>query len=171
MESCDSARAAVVHGHRAVAERPRREQLELACAGQPALIQRRALRVARSSKACRVLSAEPNASNRACARSRASPARHPRPGRVPNSRPMKRAGRCRDPDSRPVGPLLALRTTVQTVGVVRREGFDERGPMSQRSCIEETRSHAPRSRGCRTLVYPSSGKASRTARALLQDRL
>jgi hypothetical protein len=33
MDSCDSARAAVVHGHRAVAERVRREQLEPARAG------------------------------------------------------------------------------------------------------------------------------------------
>src|SRR3954465_13645573 len=43
MDSCDSARAAVVHGHRAVAEGVRREQLELARAGQPALVQRRAV--------------------------------------------------------------------------------------------------------------------------------
>src|SRR3954468_20424079 len=43
MGSCDSARAAVVHGHRAVAERLRREQLEPARAGQPALVQRRAV--------------------------------------------------------------------------------------------------------------------------------
>jgi phosphoglycolate phosphatase-like HAD superfamily hydrolase len=43
MDSCDSARAAVVHGHRAVAERVRREQLELARTGQPALVQRRAV--------------------------------------------------------------------------------------------------------------------------------
>src|SRR5262245_13574841 len=42
-DSCDSARAAVVHGHRAVAERLRREQLELARARQPALVQRRAV--------------------------------------------------------------------------------------------------------------------------------
>jgi hypothetical protein len=40
---CDEARAAVVHGHNAVAERLRREQLELARAGQPALVQRRAV--------------------------------------------------------------------------------------------------------------------------------
>ncbi|GIJ81475.1 hypothetical protein SAMN05443287_1227 [Micromonospora phaseoli] len=33
MDSCDSARAAVVHGHHAVAERVRREQLEPARAG------------------------------------------------------------------------------------------------------------------------------------------
>ena len=33
MDACDSARAAVVHSHRAVAERLRREQLELARAG------------------------------------------------------------------------------------------------------------------------------------------
>src|SRR3954466_400560 len=43
MDSCDSARAAVVQGHRAVAERVRREQLEPARAGQPALVQRRAV--------------------------------------------------------------------------------------------------------------------------------
>src|SRR5262245_45260791 len=39
----DSARTAVVHRHRAVAERLRREQLELARAGQRTLVQRRAV--------------------------------------------------------------------------------------------------------------------------------
>jgi hypothetical protein len=42
-DSRDSTGAAVVHGHRAVSERPRREQLELTRVGQSALVQRRAV--------------------------------------------------------------------------------------------------------------------------------
>src|SRR4051794_4983287 len=38
-----AARAPVVHGDRAVAERLRRNKLELSCAGQPALVQSRAV--------------------------------------------------------------------------------------------------------------------------------
>jgi anti-sigma factor ChrR (cupin superfamily) len=43
MGSCESEGAAVVHCHRAAAERPRREQLELPRRGQTALVQGRAV--------------------------------------------------------------------------------------------------------------------------------
>src|SRR4051794_16221346 len=43
IDSFDSAHATVVHGHHAVVERLRRDELEPARAGQPALVKRRAV--------------------------------------------------------------------------------------------------------------------------------